>query len=847
MATIGAATPPSPPAAGAPLQVVLFGLPAAGKTSLLGALGQAAQSQEHLLHGRLSDPSHGLGELQRRLYGDKPRRTSDEIIPYPVHFEPFGSSPDGAADDQLDAVFIDCDGQVANDLLARRKELSDSSPEGTLAREVLDADTLILVIDASAPPAQVDADFIEFGRFLHQFEQQRGRQIEVGGLPVFLVLAKCDLLAHPEDTPSVWIERIEESKRQVAKRFHDFIAHGHAADEARAFGHIDLHLWATAVKRPALVGVPAKPNEPYGVAELFRQCLVIAALYRRRCRRSSRRLAWTLAGTGGLFVLLLGMIVALAIGHGLSRSSGGLQSRIDTYQLSEGRTVAERLRGSPADLGVKIAAWAEFRNDPAYDNLPVETRGLIRERLEELKAYTTYLESLKAMPAFAPGGDRADLEAQVDALKTSLALPRPEWGATEAAKLHADRLEEAQALLKAIVQLEDWYQSRTQAAEKLWLFSDRLPGKDGAGLNWPAWQGKANDLLTQAATSPVREADAVPGAPTFTYATILRVPSVAKARENWEHARLRLERLRDISAALGLGGPVPERPTVLVIPKSPTFTLDQAGDKLKQLEKAYPRYAEQFTLEGLPDAVAGELRQAARTNYDLILEPAREEVLRQLQRAGKDTTETRARWNGVLKWLEDPKELASWRELARVMVRLIDPKRTEADPVKDLAAFLKRDAFDLDLRQLTLEIPDRLDMLPTDDLTLYLEVPGDDKAKKYRFEIKKNKERDAQRGVTQYLLEAANQQVIVYHVGDTFWAALPLREVDKRDQEWSLTWARGHSELYQFERLIRPPRLRPKDQPANEGKIVEDVRIIVTEGSLPPIPDLMPVVKLDRR
>src|SRR5260370_2125078 len=89
MAMIGAATPPVSPAASAPLQVVLFGMPAAGKTSLLGALGQAAQSQEHLLHGRLTDPSHGLGELQRRLYGAKPRRTSHEILPSPIHFQPF--------------------------------------------------------------------------------------------------------------------------------------------------------------------------------------------------------------------------------------------------------------------------------------------------------------------------------------------------------------------------------------------------------------------------------------------------------------------------------------------------------------------------------------------------------------------------------------------------------------------------------------------------------------------------------------------------------------------------------------------------------------------------------------
>jgi hypothetical protein len=844
MATFGAPTPLASPAASVPLQVVLFGMPAAGKTSLLGALGQAAQSQEHLLHGRLTDPSHGLGELQRRLYGDKPRRTSDEIVPYPVHFEPFATIQNGAAEDQLDAVFIDCDGQVANDLLTRRKELSDSSPEGTLAREVLDADTLILVVDASAPVSQIDADFVEFGRFLHQFERQRGQRIEVGGLPVFLVLTKCDLLAKPEDTPAGWMERIEECKRQVDKRFHEFMARGDAGDGLRAFGHIDLHLWATAVKRPALAGVPAKPHEPYGVAELFRQCLLSATHYRRRCQRSSRRLVWTLAGTGALLVLLLGMIAALVIGHGFSRSSGGLQGRIDSYQLSEGRSAAERLRGSSADLRVKIAAWAEFRNDPSYDDLPLETRDLVRDRLEELKAYAAYLEALKAKSAFAAGGDRADLEGLVEALKTSLDLPRPEWAATEAAKLHDDRLEEAQALLNATGQMEDRYQSRTRAAEKLWLFSDRLPVNDGAGLNWPAWQGKAGDLLMKAATPPAREGDTIPGAPSYTYATILRLPAVAKAREDWERARQRLERLRDISAALGLGGPVPERPPVLVLPKVPSFTLEQTGDKLKELEKAYPRYADQFSLDGLPDAVAVEVRQAARTNYELLLEPAREEVLRQLQRAGKDATETRARWNGVLKWLEDPRELASWRVLARVLVRLSEPKRNEADPVKDLAAFLKRDEFELDLRRLTLEIPDRLNKHSTDDLVVYLQRAGETIS--YRFEIIGNP-RDARRGVTQYLLQATKQAPIVYHPGDLLWAEMRLRDVDKRDEEWTLTWARCRSELYQFERLTRPPRLRPKDQPTSEGKIVEDVSVTVTQGTLPLVPDLVPVVKLDRR
>ncbi|MGH7225888.1 MAG: hypothetical protein ACRELF_21930, partial [Gemmataceae bacterium] len=137
------------------LSIVLFGLPAAGKSSLLGALAQAAQAQEHLLNGRLIDVSHGLDELRRRLYEESSRRTAEEVVPYPVDFEPFrgdGGKPEAVQ--SIGAVFIDCDGRVANDLLVRRQAISEDSPEGTLAREVADADTLVLAIDASAPPPQ---------------------------------------------------------------------------------------------------------------------------------------------------------------------------------------------------------------------------------------------------------------------------------------------------------------------------------------------------------------------------------------------------------------------------------------------------------------------------------------------------------------------------------------------------------------------------------------------------------------------------------------------------------------------------------------------------------------------
>src|SRR4051812_1155932 len=107
----GLRTPDSGPSKRDELRVVLFGLPAAGKTSLLGALGQAALSQEALLNGRLTDKTRGLGQLRDKLYADAPGRTQQEVVPYSVDFQPVGG------DRPHPAVFIDCDGRVANELL----------------------------------------------------------------------------------------------------------------------------------------------------------------------------------------------------------------------------------------------------------------------------------------------------------------------------------------------------------------------------------------------------------------------------------------------------------------------------------------------------------------------------------------------------------------------------------------------------------------------------------------------------------------------------------------------------------------------------------------------------------
>src|SRR5947209_3388476 len=239
-----------------PLRIVFFGLPEAGKSSLLGALVQVAQHQEPQLGGRVNDLAHGLGQLHKGVYERGPAPTNEEIVEYPVMIEPLPDNPRMPAGA---ATLIDSDGRVAMQLLAEEPTADNSA----LAKAMFDADTIILVVDASGDASQLGKTFTQFAHFLRVFEEDRSRASEVTDLPVYLVLSKCDLLAKKTDSAATWIQRIEERKRQVHQRFQQFIEGASASGPVPmlaedAFGKVDLHVWATAVDRPAAAGRPAK-------------------------------------------------------------------------------------------------------------------------------------------------------------------------------------------------------------------------------------------------------------------------------------------------------------------------------------------------------------------------------------------------------------------------------------------------------------------------------------------------------------------------------------------------------------------------------------------------------------
>src|SRR5262249_46384787 len=145
--------------------------------------------------------------------------------------------------------------------------------------------------------------------------------------------------------------------------------------------------------------------------------------------------------------------------------------------------------------------------------------------------------------------------------------------------------------------LENWYATRAREGKALWLFTDAQPA--GNSLNWSSWQDRVKDLLESAKSPPARSNDVVPGTGSITFATLFAMENVPSARKVWEGVERDLVRIRDLSAALGLGGSVMGKPAVLAIPATPGFSLVDAGPRLDALRKNYPRYAEEFTLTGM--------------------------------------------------------------------------------------------------------------------------------------------------------------------------------------------------------------------------------------------------------
>jgi GTPase SAR1 family protein len=513
------------------LDIVLLGGPAAGKTSLVGALVQAAQTQAAVLQGQLKTVPQQLDKIRDATYQKGPATTRDDVEAIPITLEPAAKSKAAA----IKAKITDCSGAAGQAVLVGKTPLEARAP---LARAILEADTVLLVVDAAAGPAELDRDFEQLGLFLRRFQESRGARADIAGLPVYLVLSKCDLLARSSDTHSQWMQRIEEGKRRLGERFRDFAK----AQEGVPFGAIDLHLWATAVKRPALADRPAKPDEPYGVAELFRQVFDSARDFQHARDQASGRLSLAVTGTLGLLAVLA-IVGSLFVALRPSVALTDLENR--AKNVLAGQSSADRLR---EPLDERLAELKQIQAHPVFVELPEKLQEEVAEAEREIAAYqkaSRDLFSKVSDPRFATReDDLTEIAKKLDAYR----LPAEyavAWSDSKLAKRLAQWQFDIQKLREAVAEEEKWMREQIAQGEALQTKGGLVIAKSLPAAERDAWFVQVKDYLEREPRHK-RSERVAPGA-SLTYDSVYKFQRVEAARKEWDRAKEKLKNLRQLA------------------------------------------------------------------------------------------------------------------------------------------------------------------------------------------------------------------------------------------------------------------------------------------------------------
>jgi GTPase SAR1 family protein len=793
------------------LKIVLFGMPDAGKTSMLGALAQAAQVQERILQAKLVDRGDGLAALRKQVYEERARETLEEIVPYPIVLELTGRP-------KLDAVLYDCDGRVANELLSKRKTLQEDARKNSLSHAVLSADALILVVDASAPQEQIDNDFREFVQFVRYLNSYRAEQHEVAGLPVFLVLSKCDLLVDHHATTQEWEAKIQERTRQVEERFQFFLG-----EQNTGFGSISLVVDHTAVKKPELKDAPGAEREPYGVAELFYAVFSAAEAFRTRTQLARKRLMLTLT-LSGLF-LLVGLSVAFwLIFIRTPEKSLQLSNKLEAFRAREGLTIQDRL--NPSLLQDRLREITELGNDSEFNLLGEESRKFIQDRKKELEAYIQFRGLIEPYYPLGKLTSYTKLSEAEEALSKIAIIPedyRSTWMGTEAVNLRGRILTEIPKLKSAFRQLEKYFEDLRTKGRQL-LATSELNAK---------WEASWKSLFEEEKKLPFPDSDPDRG-------RVYQFDEIEQFQSDWQRTRDPLIQLRNLGLATGLLGDTSGTQPVLALVDLPMNSDVNriAGERLETLKKLYPE-SKNWNLTRFSDTIRPQLEARLKILIDIAIREGQRLILAKLKLLNP-TGESSNDWLKISEWLLS-QEVQSYRELLLFLTRLYDP--VGSDPVNLMVDFLRRTSFNIEMRELKLALPENVKEFkptPLDPLQVYHLPQSETKPQLLTFTQLGDAIKDKEgRWVYTFSLKEGEPR-FTFKPGDTAWATLKVRDGTKQMQ---LTWAKGHSIMYQFERFTRDPRLHEIDKASSTGSFAERVQLGVTKGFLPQIPALLPVVQ----
>jgi hypothetical protein len=333
------------------------------------------------------------------------------------------------------------------------------------------------------------------------------------------------------------MDKIEDRKRKVDQFFRAQLEK-EGEQNTQPFGGIDLHVWATAVHRPALANAPAKPQEPYQVAELFRQTIASAVAFHGQRRQAQRKLHATFGAALGVAALL----ILLALAFFLTREAPAtalLENQIKNFLGTYNKDSPDRLKMA-ADV---IPVLEKFQKEPAFSAINPELRAWVNSELTEMRAYHKYDEELKKEttdPATISSYDKLkELEAKLNVLDPPKDYAAA-WQETPAVKLRNERLKDVKAMNVALKDVKDRLDEVLIQAKILKKDIDEymdLPKnmKPKAAEKILEKQEKLRSLAAGLKDRKKTDKDlTIPGSERVTWTSIFRFPDVEQRYADWE-------------------------------------------------------------------------------------------------------------------------------------------------------------------------------------------------------------------------------------------------------------------------------------------------------------------------
>ena len=336
-------------------------------------------------------------------------------------------------------------------------------------------------------------------------------------------------------------------------------------------------------------------------------------------------------------------------------------------------------------------------------------------------------------------------------------------------------------------------------------------------------------------TPPFSRSEGVRGA-AFEFDETIRIEM------EWLRSRLKLLTMRDLAVALGIIGDN----AAAMLDFSPTVPVGDlnrfAADRLQALQQIFPGFAK-WNLASLPDPLQSELRKKLQRSYDYLALHGQESILARLRQDKLVREDSPKDWKEIAAWLSSP-SVRETRELFAFVAALLDP--TAEDPVVATAAFLQQSNFELQLKSLTLSIPNNLPqgpLVPGEDLYIFLRPQGGTTARTtLTFHIDRPATIEGVRAKQYRYRLTEGDGVLRFKPRDEFGAELNLK---KGDKIWQFVWSNARTASFAFESLKQPPTANAAG--ASERGTPADGVTLEIEGKFPTVPAMLPDLRREKK